>query len=611
MAKIKNASKPGICTVFEDPRPGKNTIYFDHDAYDKTTLAPIFGAHLKVRGASEKTAALGYNTSSNYTRHTDVNGYSLRAGSPMNQVLAGETMYCWHYEGANGVNSFNNVQYEHQFCIDPTVPSSYLNRFTDADGNELIIWSEQQTNYNWTYVHTWYNVPADKELYEVNPTQIFGYTGTTAAAEILMPTIYVHKDPNSDYMAGISVTRRLTAEYRPWIGISRNSFNNHSSGAANYDLTRRNPYWVQFIGANNSDLPLYLYTDHDSDYIHYITRLNYSSNNTTDLHSFTAAPAASGTSTGGARVMNTTMAQMPKFSSKHFEDPASAGNRVWYTPYFDTSYNYHPWVFKWDKTTDVFTRAQATSITGDLSSNHMLNLAGTNNDTYGFRGVVWNESFVSGGNRYLTLMYIAGEHRIHDSPTAADARTWITYSVDAADATLLTHHSTVTIPETAKNAMFLNDTKTLLGVMGADAFYFYSWDNVNGLELSSTLADKFYSVGRDSTGRIVATAQRNDADFLETHIITPSIPVRITITPALSSYNYTGSNISSTVAVSAYNISGERIAVAVALSIDGSTMTFTGAATSTTVTTSTSADVNVDIIITGSGLSDIIANVSV
>lgn len=609
MAKIKNASKTSVCTIFEDPRPGKNTVYFDHDAYNKTTLAPIFGASIKMRDAASKTAQNGYNDSANYVRNTDTNGYTRRAGGHSSQALAGETMYCWHYEGGHGAHTLNNVQYEHQFCIDPTVPSSYLQRFTDADGNELIIWNEGQISYNWYYVHTWYNIPSDKEMYEVNPTNIFGYTGTTGSSDIQMPTIYCHKDPNSDYMGGISATNRWGYNFRPWMGLARNSFSNHDDSQHNMNLTRRNPYWVQFIGANNSDLPIYLYTHHDTDYQHYITRLNYSSNNTTDLHHFNTAPAAAGTSYGGARTMNSTMSQMPKFSSKHFEDPASAGDRVWYTPYFDTSYNYHPWVFKWDKTNDTFTRDQVTSITGDLSSSHMLNLMGTTSDSYGFRGVVWNESFVSGGNRYLTLMYMAGEHRIHDSTT--DGRTWITYSVDASDATLLTHHSTVTIPETAKNAIFLNDAKTLLGVMGADALYIYNWDNTNGWELSTTLSDKYYSVGRDSTGRIVATAQKNNSDYLETHVITPSVPVRITITPASNSYNHTGSDINTTVAVSAYNITGDRVAVDVALTIDGSTMTFTGGATSTTVTTSTSADTNVDVIITGSGVSDIVANVSI
>ena len=82
MAKIKNASKTSVCTIFEDPRPGKNTIYFDHDAYDKTTLAPIFGASIKMRDAASKTAQNGYNDSANYTRNTETNGYTRRSRKP-------------------------------------------------------------------------------------------------------------------------------------------------------------------------------------------------------------------------------------------------------------------------------------------------------------------------------------------------------------------------------------------------------------------------------------------------------------------------------------------------------------------------------------------------
>ena len=119
-------------------------------------------------------------------------------------------------------------------------------------------------------------------------------------------------------MGGISATNRWNYNFRPWMGLARNSFSNHDDSQHNMNLTRRNPYWVQFIGANNSDLPIYLYTHHDTDYQHYITRLNYSSNNTTDLHHFNTAPAAAGTSYGGARTMNATMSQMQSFSSKAF-----------------------------------------------------------------------------------------------------------------------------------------------------------------------------------------------------------------------------------------------------------------------------------------------------
>ena len=98
--------------------------------------------------------------------------------------------------------------------------------------------------------------------------------------------------------------------------------------------------------------------------------------------------------------------------------------------------------------------------------------------------------------------------------------------------TALTHHSTVTIPETAKQAVFLNDTKTLLGVFGVDAFYIYNWDNTNGWTLTTTLAEKAFAVGRDSTDRIWMVAGGRDNGYADIHVITPTIPVRITITPA-------------------------------------------------------------------------------
>ena len=148
-------------------------------------------------------------------------------------------------------------------------------------------------------------------------------------------------------------------------------------------------------------------------------------------------------------------------------------------------------------------------------------------------------------------------------------------------------------------------------MFGVDAFYIYNWDNTNGWTLTTTLAEKAFAVGRDSTDRIWMVAGGNDSGYADIHVITPTVPVRITITPAQSSYNHTGSDINSTVDVSAYNIAGERIATNVELSIDGSTMTFSGGATTATVTTSTSAETSVNIVVTGAGLSDIVANVSI
>ena len=73
----------------------------------------------------------------------------------------------------------------------------------------------------------------------------------------------------------------------------------------------------------------------------------------------------------------------------------------------------------------------------------------------------------------------------------------------------------VTIPETAKQSVFLNDAKTLLGVFGVDAFYIYNWDNVNGWTLTTTIAEKAFAVGRDSTDRIWMVAGGKDLGYAD------------------------------------------------------------------------------------------------
>jgi len=88
------------------------------------------------------------------------------------------------------------------------------------------------------------------------------------------------------------------------------------------------------------------------------------------------------------------------------------------------------------------------------------------------------------------------------------------------------------------------------------------------------------------------------------------VPISVVITPASSSYNYTGTTINTSVGVSAYNISGDRIATDVKLVIDGTSMEFSGGSDSATVTTLTNADVSQNVNILSAGISDIIANIA-
>jgi hypothetical protein len=129
-----------------------------------------------------------------------------------------------------------------------------------------------------------------------------------------------------------------------------------------------------------------------------------------------------------------------------------------------------------------------------------------------------------------------------------------------------------------------------------------------GWTLTGSLPYRFWSVGTDSTGRIWGLENSNNAAGI-IHLITPSVPVNVVLTPASTTYNYTGTTISSTIGVSTYDQTGTRISTSVKLVIDGGSMTFGGNNLTTTVTTSLSADVTAAISITDGGYSNIIASV--
>ena len=161
----------------------------------------------------------------------------------------------------------------------------------------------------------------------------------------------------------------------------------------------------------------------------------------------------------------------------------------------------------------------------------------------------------------------------------------------------------------------MKDDKTVIGVIAKGALYFYTWDNTNGWELTQTVAGTFQAIGRDRTDRIWAVEQSTSGAYMDAHVLSLDVPVKVTVTPASSSYNYIGSTINSSVTVSAFNISNERVAKTIKLSIDGSSMQFdsdgngNANADSATITTITGGDVTKPIKIVSSGLSEIIANI--
>ena len=612
MAIIKKPSKKGVTTIWEDNRPGSNWIYIEGEGHNKTTLAPVFNTSAVFKVGSGSTTDYEYTTSgSTYTNYrTGNSGYNTagpRAGTGSTVFLTKPVAHD-HKSTTDGNDGRNNIDTSHMRSLDPNNHSSYYKRFVAADGGTNSIRMIQ------TYpIWSWYQCLSDPNRSDSSLLHDYG-SGETAASSggttsnntiidhLLQPTCLGDTDTRISFIAK---EFRLSYFNRPFEGVGHIDFDDPNS-STNANRTQRSYYFVQLIGrSSQDDKPIYLYNNTTNEHTQYITKHNVSADSTTDLHNFTAVPTTSNTLYGGARGY-TTVGKTCNYSSTWFSKYNDSDTKVFYVPYFDANYDYHPFVYEWNTTDDSFTRGQVDNM-ADASSARFAGHISIQQSNAGHCSVMWNETFVNSGNRYLSLMGMTSQHEAHDA--TANARKIISYSVSSTDATALTYHSEVIVPQTIRNAVFLNDAKTLLGIICFDTVYTYAWNNTNGWVRTGTIPGAFTTLGRDSTDRIWGT-EHNNGQYANIHVITPNTPISITVTPASATYNYTGTTISSTVDVSAFDINGNRIATDVTLTIDGSTMTFGDDTTSTTVTTSTSAETSQAIKITGAGLSDIVANVS-
>lgn len=604
MALIKKNSKQGVTAVWEDPITGSNFIYIDNEGHNKTTLAPIMNTTAIVRNDSTGPADYLVNDA-NFNMYDEDGGYStMRAGDNGILHLTKETMNDRQHN-ITGNDARNNVNITHRRSLDENEITNNLRSFSKAGGGQYVSRMYSTNHYNW-YEHYGQDHAMSAPHIDAPDFLYPSYGGTTSANHTTdFPAAITGFGEAENRVAFITYDHRVSYNNRPMEGVGRLQADGSS---LNMNIEQKDNYYVQYIGRSlQTDKPLYLYNFIDNEYTQYIEQFNVGSDNCTQLHLFNAAPTTTGTLYGGARGYST-IGKTANWGSKHFYKTGDSDTKIFYLPYFDANYDYHPWVFEWNQTNDTFTRLQATNITGDASTTHMSGQYNKPGDHAAFSSCFFNETFVNGGNRYLTVMPVTSSYLAHDASDVA--RTFVSYSVSSSDATALTYHSKIIIPKTPRNMLFLNDARTLMGVLTKDVLYIYKWDNTNGWVKTGTIPGTFVAVGRDSTDRIWAVAGPGNDRWVETHIINPTTPIKVTITPASATYNHTGTTITSTVDVSAFDINGARIATSVALTIEGTTMTFGDDTKSATVTTSANAETSQAIKITGAGLSDIVANIS-
>jgi hypothetical protein len=580
--------------VFEDPVTGSNKIYFQHDAFNKETLTALIDIGVNHNAAGNAISPFGtsrFQTSS-------ISGGLL---------LDGPVVWVSH-ETIGLINDVRlNIDPVIFLSMDPARPIRQV-RY-DTDGVNFAAWvqySRHEQNFE-TYFNHRLNPVTDCS--DTNPT-----INTNSGVHNGIWPVYLNpttknlvflwqNHSGNNYTPAWSYGWRYTGYFTRSIAPSQTTSGQNRTN--------------QFLGVSSFDgRAIFFQTELATDYQHTIAKYNDSDNTATVLMSTGnyPVPPAGGTSAGGNRGTNFG-SNTPKFASTTFDDPLSLGNTAFYAPYFDVNGAFHPIYHRWNRTEDTFTRLTNISVNwGSTNQNAVwqpdTQSASSASVLHGLQKLFYNETFTitSDGltTRYLVLFQLHGSGSLHDSEPRR--RTFVTFVINPADPTSLTYHSHVTIPITPKNIIWLNDAKTLMGVFTHNNFYTYSFNPSTGWSLTATLPHQFWEVGKDSLGRIWALETGSNG-WYNIHLITLNVPVNITVTVPQTTFNFTGTPISSNLTVNAYNPQGERIAADVKLVIDGGSMTFAGANLTTTTTTSTTEDTVVPITITGGGISNIVASV--
>lgn len=606
MAIIKiNGTNMTTCAVYEDPRPSGNRFYFWQDAHKETNLEYVLTGTLIHNTAGTTIQGYGYPSFSPDTtnwRHTGV------------LMLGGEVVHCSHQITTNN-DRRNNIDFTMLTSMDPQNPTRNHRYVADAAGNNAIFSQFNQFQNpvvagSPTY-QTRYNVVGEIDFQPPTKYSSLNYYQSWA----------MYWRQSTGNLIHIFNNYGTTADTNwPWHlcpGRIQNILTGPGVGTVTYGVpTSYQNVMFQFLGPSSNGQAIFLNNSVDNDHTQLLMRYNDVDNTITTLATFNAAVTAGGTNAGGSRGTaygNT----LVKFSSKTFADPTSSGNTAWYTPFVDVNGFFHPHFFQWNRTTDAFTRNTNITVNWGAGVNQGTNWlpdtisAASSSTTYLIQRFWYNETFTVSGTRYLTLIQCHGSGAVYD--TEPKYRTFVTFSIDAADPKILNYHSRVIIPVTPKNIIWLNDDRTQMGVFTWNNFYIYTFSAANGWSQTANLPFRFEAVGRDLTGRIWAVDGGPYA-YGRLHLITPAVPTTISLVLAQSNYNYQGSVINTTATLNAYDQAGNRIAAVVTLKIEGTSMRLVSSGTEYTelaVTTSNSADTTVNVRVVAAGTSNILASVNI
>lgn len=591
--------------VVEDARPGNDGFYIDHVKHDKTSLTPQFMKKLNYQ-YSTTDSAWSFPMDSDFSTNYGYNGQQL-ALSKMTGSMSG-------YESNSNTHS-NYVWPGTWMDMSGTLKMGTMSVISNGTQERQVhSWSNSGYHYN----RGWGHMEDAVDLYERNPTSTTGGSvggGNTQHQAFLHETV-----GNNDYSFSWYRSNGNTNHYNYpsyYYSMGSGSFPNAQTSVSNSLFsTIQNYYNVSYLGKSTVDggqLFVGTRSGTTTSGVHIVVmKAVWSTSITptwTQMFSVNTVPSASGTSQGGNNMNNK---DYPTNCTAIFDDPRGTANtKVFYRNYYDSYFNFHPFVITWNTSNDTF--ARETDITCNVLSSVHSDMSGTsfqnggNNKCEQLNIQTWNGASL----RYLCDMKLDGRPTQKDGDAAY--RTWVTYSVGASDPKALTYHSKVLMPSTPRSMIWLNDSHTLMGVWFMNSFGIYSWNDTTGWNQTTLLPHKVQNIGRDSLDRIwyIRPSSKYGAGLPELHLLTPTLPVTISVAPENASYTYSGTTITSYINVSAINASGARIASSVKLVIEGSSMTFSDDSTSKTVTTLTSGELQVATKVISAGFTNVSASIEI
>ena len=598
MVKIKhfngNSNHP---VIMEDPRPGVDGLYFWGQKVNKQTLAPEFDEMLSGNPVGSEwqgfNAAIGKGNTNQEDKHRR-----------SRLVLSKNTVNVSDPNGDGGYSYYENVDNTTGFWINEDhLKGGHIYYLTSGGTKSVTFFSQYYGDT--TYAHRWGSLQDTQSLSGAGVLNTYNSQSFGDDIRMWFPV-------GIENGRIVGMCQRHTSGYQyyypswEWFSLGPGWPGNYATSTFNSTNASSNYGW-HYIGTG-ADGKHRFQRMHKSNLGHVsIWKAEWNSTTPTLTHVLNenSNPSTGGTHYGGNFNNGTNGVIWP---SKYYTDPRDSNKKVWYQPYFDTNSQFHPQLITWDTSSDTFARETDISC-NVLSQTHVDYSAYTNLTGYYQYQAIYNEQFVSGGNRYLSLMSMA----TYTIAATGSPQKIITYGINSSNPKTLTYHSTLDVGETILACVWLNDSRTMMGLLLAGSAKIYSWSNSGGWGLTTTIGDFCFGMGRDSLDRIwyATKSTKYTSEHVDLHVLSPTLPVTITVTPELAQYNYAGSTINSYLNISALNASGNRIAATVKVAIEGASMKFSDDTVVKEITTSSSGETQQNIKVTGAGFVNITASVVV